>query len=141
MSDKRFSGSGKNLSEKSMSTAALNEATVWADQLMEAETHHRREKEYRVRERLAEKIGVSASYLFRLQYKTEEMSDVKGSVYRALLVGCQMYGLACSFIENTADAIDREAQKTEEENEAHTSASAALVRVAAAAQGTEREMK
>lgn len=140
MSDKRFSGSGKNLSEKSMSTAALNEATVWADQLMEAETHHRREKEYRVRERLAEKIGVSASYLFRLQYKTEEMSDVKGSVYRALLVGCQMYGLACSFIENTADAIDREAQKIEEENAALQGAETPLARVETAARRSEEPL-
>ncbi|MGN6768502.1 MAG: hypothetical protein ACTHJQ_01445 [Rhizobiaceae bacterium] len=124
-----------------MSTAALNEATMWADQLMEAETRHRREKEYTVRERLAEKIGVSASYLFRLQYKTEEMSDVKGSVYRALMVGCQMYGLACSFIENKAEAIEREAQEIEENNAAFQSHRTPVARAETAAPGAEREMK
>jgi hypothetical protein len=94
MSDKRVSETGKNVSEDAMSMSALQEAATWADELMEAETQSRREKEYVVRDRLAGKIGVSASYLFRLQYKLSEMSDVRGSVYRALMRGRRAYGLA-----------------------------------------------
>ncbi len=75
-----------------MSTA-LMEAAQWADELMEAETKSRREKEYVVRDRLAGKIGVNESYLYRLQYKIEEMNDVKGSVYRALMIARHAYGL------------------------------------------------
>jgi len=89
MSDKRFSENGNGFSEM---TSALHEAATWADELMEAETKSRREKEYVVRHRLAKKIGVSASYLFRLQYKLSEMNDVRGSVYRALMVAREKYG-------------------------------------------------
>lgn len=90
MSDKRVSENGKKVSDMSM---ALYEAARWADELMEAETRSRREKEYTVRTRLSKKIGVSASYLFRLQYKIQEMNDVRGSVYRALMLARNAYGI------------------------------------------------
>jgi len=93
MSDKRISETGKNFSEVEMSMSALSEAAQWADELMEAETRSRREKEYTVRRRLAGNIGVSESYLFRLQYKLSEMNDVRGSVYRALMRARRAYGL------------------------------------------------
>lgn len=99
MSDKRISEIGKNLSGADMSTALI-EAASWADELMEAETKSRRDKEYVVRNRLAKKIGVSASYLFRLQYKLEEMNDVRGSVYRALMLGRRAYGIIAEAGEN-----------------------------------------
>ena len=79
-----------------MSSAALIEAAKWADELMEAEWKGRRDKENVVRYRLAKSIGVTESYLFRLQYKTREMTDVRGSVYRALLLARHAYGLAVS---------------------------------------------
>lgn len=95
-----------------MSTA-LMEAAKWADELMEAETKSRREKEYVVRDRLAGKIGVSPSYLFRLQYKIEEMNDVKGSVYRALMIAKRKYEALCERVENAADAMERERREIE----------------------------
>lgn len=76
-----------------MSITALSEAAEWADQLMEAEARSRKEKEYTIRRRLSGKIGVSESYLFRLQYKLAEMNDVRGSVYRALMLARRAYGL------------------------------------------------
>lgn len=75
-----------------MSACALNEAAQWADKLMEAEWQGRKDRENLVRYRLARKLGISESYLFRLQYKTSEMSDVKGSVYRALRLAAIAYG-------------------------------------------------
>lgn len=106
MSDKRVSKIGNGVSGAEMSNAALMEAATWADELMEAETKSRREKEYVVRDRLAGKIGVSTSYLFRLQYKIDTMNDVKGSVYRALMKGRELYGLACERTEAAADALE-----------------------------------
>ncbi|AWC25387.1 hypothetical protein CO731_04882 [Aminobacter sp. MSH1] len=79
-----------------MNNAALTEAAKWAGELMDAEWKGRRDKENLVRYRLAKSIGVSESYLFRLQYKTREMTDVRGSVYRALLLARHAYGLAVS---------------------------------------------
>ena len=94
MSDKRVSDFGKRISEDEMSMSALNEAATWADEIMEAEWQGRKDRENVVRHRLAKKLGVSESYLFRLQYKLREMSDVRGSVYRALMLGRHAYGLA-----------------------------------------------
>ncbi len=96
-----------------MSTA-LMEAARWADELMEAETKTRREKEYVVRDRLAGKIGVNSSYLFRLQYKIEEMNDVKGSVYRALMIARRAYDGLCERVENAAEGMERELREIEE---------------------------
>ena len=106
-----------------MSTMALNEAVRWADELMEAETKSRREKEYIVRDRLAKAIGVSASYLFRLQYKTEEMSDVRGSVYRALLLARHAYGLVRDAGEA---AYEHEKEKADARNSKMAGLAAAL---------------
>lgn len=125
-----------------MSVTALNEAVLWADQLMEAETRHRREKEYKVRERLAGKIGVSESYLFRLQYKSNEMRDVRGSVYRALMLGRELYGLACTRIEEAAERMERERREIEETDATLESRSPAGEGLARAARGAaEEEMR
>lgn len=93
MSDKRVSGSGNCISDNEMSATALNEAAQWADELMDAEWKGRGDREKTVRHRLARNIGVSESYLFRLKYKLTEMNDVRGSVYRALMLARHAYGL------------------------------------------------
>ncbi len=95
MSDNRVSGSGNFISEVNMSVTALSEAAKWADELMDAEWCGRKDREKTVRYRLSKKIGVPESYLFRLKYKIEEMSDVRGSVYRALMLARHAYGLVC----------------------------------------------
>ncbi len=69
-----------------MSSAALIEAKDWADELLSKEFKGRGDKEYLARYRLSKRIGVSESYLYRLQYKTREMKEVAGSVYRALML-------------------------------------------------------
>lgn len=93
MSGNNLSENGKSVSEVKMSMSALNEAVQWADELMDAEWQGRKDREKTVRYRLSRKIGVCESYLYRLKYKVEEMNDVRGSVYRALLIARHAYGL------------------------------------------------
>ena len=68
--------------------------------LCRAEFKGRGDKEYLARYRLSERTGVSESYLYRLQYKTRDMKDVAGSVYRALKLA---YDEACRRNEEAAD--------------------------------------
>ncbi len=105
MLGKWFSGSGKNASEDKMTSLALIEAKSWADALMNKEHRGRGDKEKSARYRLARNTGVPESYLFRLQYKTAEMKDVAGSVYRALMIA---YDKACAANEEAADRYKAE---------------------------------
>lgn len=82
-----------------MATEALIEAKGWAQKLMDREFLGRGDKEYLARHRLSEKTGVSESYLYRLQYKTRDLKDVAGSVYRALMIA---YNNACEKNEAAA---------------------------------------
>ena len=107
--------SGKNVSEDEMSSVALIEAKNWADDLMSREFKGRGDKEYLARYRLSERTGVSESYLYRLQYKTRDMKDVAGSVYRALKLA---YDEACRRNEAAADRHRAERLAMDEEHEA-----------------------
>lgn len=111
MCGKRVSEAGKNLSEVDMSTAALMEAKQWAEELLDAECRGRRDREGLIRYRLAKKIGVPESYLYRLQYKTRDMNDVRGSVYRALMIAREAYIQACE--RNEAAALAYRAERLE----------------------------
>ena len=82
----RVSEIGKRVSEAKMTSVALNEAKGWATALMDDEFKGRGDREKTVRGRVSVKTGIPESYLFRLQYKTREMKDVAGSVYRALML-------------------------------------------------------
>jgi hypothetical protein len=105
MYGKRVGGSDKKNSEVDMSSIALIEAKGWADDLMNREFKGRGDKEYLVRYRLAKRIGISESALFRLQYKTRDMKEVAGSVYRALMLA---YNEACEKNEAAADRYREE---------------------------------
>lgn len=83
---KTVSRNGKRVSEDTMSNTALIEAKTWADALMDAEWRGRKDRDGLVRYRVSRKTGVPESYLYRLQYKTAEMKDVAGSVYRSLML-------------------------------------------------------
>lgn len=95
-----FSKNGKNVSEDKMTSTALIEAKGWAEQLMNLEFSGRGDREKSARYRLAKKTGVPESYLFRLQYKTREMKDVAGEVYRRLRLH---YDAVCLANEEAAD--------------------------------------
>jgi hypothetical protein len=86
MYGKRISEGGKSVSEGDMSTIALDEAKEWHDDLMDVMYKGRGDKEKAVRGRLSDATGIPESYLFRLQYKFREMTDVAGSAYRALML-------------------------------------------------------
>jgi hypothetical protein len=103
MYGKSVSESGKKVSEAEMTSTALIEAKTWADRLMNIEFRGRGDKEKSARYRLSKKVGVSESYLFRLQYKTAGMNDVAGSVYRALMIAINTYDRICQANEDVAD--------------------------------------
>lgn len=100
MYGKGVSEFGKSVSEDEMSSTALIEAKTWHDELMDAEFRGRGDREKSVRGRLAEKTGIPESYLYRLAYKTAEMKDVAGSVYRSLMLA---YEDLCERNEAAAD--------------------------------------
>jgi len=107
MSGNYVSETGKRVSED-MNSTALIEAKSWADELMNMEFRGRGDKEKSARYRLSKKTGVPESYLFRLQYKTGEMKDVAGSVYRALMIARDAYDRACTANEEAADRLKAE---------------------------------
>jgi hypothetical protein len=111
---KTVSRNGKRVSEDKMSNVALIEAKQWADALMEAEWRGRKDRDGPVRYRLSKKTGVPESYLYRLQYKTAEMKDVAGSVYRSLMLA---YEDLCQRNENAADAMREQRQALRITNE------------------------
>lgn len=91
-----------------MSSVALSEAKKWAEELLDKECQGRKDREGPIRYRLAGKLGIPESYLYRLQYKTDEMNDVKGSVYRALMLAHRAYERACQKNEDAAARYDAE---------------------------------
>lgn len=91
MERKAFSELAKSSSEDSMPSTALIEAKTWADILHDAEFKGRKDTDGAARYRLANRIGVKESYLFRLQYRAEEMKDVAGEVYRRLKIAIEAH--------------------------------------------------
>jgi hypothetical protein len=112
MYGKSVSADGKRVSEGKMSTIALSEAKDWHDRLMDAEFKGRGDREKAVRGRLSKRTGIPESYLFRLQYKVREMTDVAGSAYRALMLA---HDELCARNEEAADAMRAERKKLEAE--------------------------
>jgi hypothetical protein len=140
MSGKRVSENGKNVSEDSMSTIALERAVRWHDELMDAEFKGRKDKESATRFRLSKKIGVPESYLFRLAHKRREMRDVAGEVYRRLEEAHKTYVGLCERNEQAADAMraERLALKAKRHATDHEPASAG-VGASAPRHGTTKE--
>lgn len=124
-----------------MSVSALEEAATWAEQLMDAEWKGRKDKENLVRYRLSRKVGISESYLFRLQYKRREMNDVKGSVYRALMIARKTYEGLCERVEHAADTMERELREIEETDAIDRGPAPTGVGMASASKAPEREMR
>lgn len=119
MEDKSISEFGKKysgFSEGDMNSVALVEAKGWADKLLDAEFKGRGDKDYLARFRLSEKLGIKESYLFRLQYKTEEMKDVAGEVYRRIGLA---YKEMCARNEAAADLMKAEREELRKHNEAN----------------------
>ncbi len=84
-----------------MSTQALNDAKTWLETLHDAEFRGRKDTDGAARYRLASRLGVKENYLFRLQYRAEEMKDVAGEVYRRLGIA---YAAMCERNEQAAAA-------------------------------------
>lgn len=123
---KSVSTSGKIVSEEDMNITALDEAKGWFDTLLDAEWQGRRDREGVVRYRLAKKVGIPESYAFRLQYKFEQMTDIRGSAYRALMRAHRAYEDACQKHEAAAAAYASERQELEAQHAAHQSPNQAV---------------
>jgi len=100
-----FSGFGKKRSEDDMHSTALLQAKGWTERLMDLEFKGRGDREKSIRHRLSKRTGIPESYLYRLQYKTREMRDVAGEVYRRLKIE---YDLICEKNEAAADRYRNE---------------------------------
>lgn len=70
----------------SMGFTAIDDARFWAEELQKAEYKGLGDTREAARYRVARRTGVSESYLKRLRYRYEEMTDVAGSAYRALML-------------------------------------------------------
>jgi hypothetical protein len=81
-------------------SVALKQAKDWAAELMNREFKGRGDREKSARHRLSRRTGIPESYLYRLQYKTTEMRDVAGEVYRLLKLD---YDRICQANEDAAD--------------------------------------
>jgi hypothetical protein len=88
-----------------MSTQALSDAKTWLEVLHDAEFRGRKDTDGAARYRLATRLGVKENYLFRLQYRAEEMKDVAGEVYRRLGIA---YAAICETNEKAAAAYRAE---------------------------------
>lgn len=88
-----------------MNSIALIEAKSFANALMDHEFKGRGDREKSVRYRLAKRCGVPESYLYRLQYKTRDMKDVAGEVYRRLRME---YEAMCIANEEAAERYKRD---------------------------------
>ena len=111
MSDNRISENGNFVSEDGMSSIALIEAKGWYDDLMSREFRGRGDREKSARGRVADNIGVPEKWLVDLQYKSEGKKDVRGALYRALMLGIQKYDALCQANEDAADRYKAERPK------------------------------
>lgn len=90
------------------------------------------------RDRAAREAGISPAQAERVWKRWRSMSSVDGDVYRSLR---NRYEALCSYIENTAEAVEREAQEIEETNAAHRGHQTPMARAQASAPGKERELR
>ncbi len=138
MSDTRRVKSDLKQDENVMSTAVSE-----AFELLNAGTR----KHYRgagdsptaARDRAAREAGITPAQAERVWKRWRTMASVDGDVYRALR---NRYGHLCAWIENAADAIERETRGIEENNAVHKSPASTGAGMAGAARGSsEQEMR
>ncbi len=119
MSEQRISAYGKTVSEDnkmSMGFTAIDDARYWAEELQKAEYKGLGDTREAARYRVAKRTGVSESYLKRLRYRYEEMTDVAGSAYRALMLA---YNDMCQRNEEAAARYYAERQNLRANHETY----------------------
>lgn len=137
MSDTRRVKSDLKQDENVMSTAVSE-----AFELLNAGTR----KHYRgagdsptaARDRAAREAGITPAQAERVWKRWRTMASVDGDVYRALR---NRYGHLCAWIENAADAIERETRGIEENNAVGKGSAPVGAGMARAPTSAEREMR
>jgi len=122
---------------KSMSTSiAAKEAFDCLNAGMRREFRGWGDTRTAARDRAAKEAGVTPAQGTRLWKHWQTMASVDGDVYRALR---NKYGHLCAWIENAAEAIERETREIEETNAVYRSHSPVGEGMARTAQGTARK--
>lgn len=98
MGEQRVSVGGKRLS-------VVEKARGWAEALQQAEFRGLGDTREAARYRVSRKTGVPESYLKRLRYRWEEMTDIAASQYVALQ---EAYAELCVAVEAKADEYERQ---------------------------------
>lgn len=89
----------------SMGFNAIDDARHWAEELQKAEYKGLGDTREAARYRVSRRTGIPESYLKRLRYRTSEMTDVAGSIYRALMLA---YEDMCQRNNAAADRLKAE---------------------------------
>lgn len=90
------------------------------------------------RDRAAREAGITPAQAERVWKRWRSMASVDGDVYRALR---NRYGHLCAWIENAADAMERETRGIEEANAVDRSSAPIGASMARAPTGAERELR
>lgn len=106
-----------------LNAATRNEYRGWGDTQTAA------------RDRAARRAGVTPAQAERLWKHWKTMKSINGDVYRGLR---NTYGHLCSWIENAAAAMEREAQEIEASHAVDKGAAPTLARVEEAPEGAKR---
>lgn len=94
----------------------VEKATFWSEEMQKAYFRGLGDTREAARGRLARDIGVPDSYLKRLRYKVEQLSDIPGSILIRLAIG---YERICMPIEAKAAAMRAERTELRENHASH----------------------
>lgn len=119
---------------KRMSTAA-QEAFGYLNELQQHEYRGWGDTPTAARDRAARKAGITPAQAERVWKRWQSMRTVNGDVYRALR---NAYEATCITIENTAAAMEREAEQIEASHAVVQSHPSSLGGVAVASEGAKR---
>lgn len=127
-------GKSAPFEDECMSTAA-QEAFSYLNELQKVEYRGWGDTATAARDRVARKAGITPAQAERVWKRWQSMRTVNGDVYRALR---NAYEAACIKIENTAAAIEREAEQIEESHAVVESHPSSFGGVVAASEGAKR---
>lgn len=136
MSDTRRVTSDPKQGER-MSNAA-HEAFDYLNELQKQEYRGWGDTASAARDRVARKAGITSAQAERVWKRWQSMRTVNGDVYRALR---NAYEATCITIENTAAAMEREAEQIEASHAVVQSHPSSLGGVAVASEGAKRRTK
>jgi hypothetical protein len=139
MSEPKRSGNRLKQGKSMSSSVAAKEAFDCLNAGMKREFRGWGDTRTAARDRAAQEAGVTPAQGTRLWKNWQTMASVDGDVYRLLKL---KYGHLCAWVENAADAMERERREIEGKNATDQSHPSVGGRVAGASRGpSEQEMR